>query len=80
MPSVRDQALTDPRSNTRRPTAEARMAQAVGDNRLQEEARGDGRRRLRKDGACVDVQRTQMAQLNPFDSRLQDLNVGKPCD
>jgi hypothetical protein len=79
-PSVREQALNDARSNTHRPTAEARMAQRVGDSGLQEEALGNGRRRFRKGGACADVQRTQIAQLNPFDTRLQDLNVAKPCD
>ena len=56
------------------------MAQPVGDDRLQEEALGDGRRRFRKGTVCADVHRTHIAQLNPFDSRLRDLNVAKPCD
>jgi hypothetical protein len=79
-PTVREQALNDARSNTQRTTAEARMAQSVGDDRLQEEVLGDGRRRIRKDAACADVHRTHIAQLNPFDARLRDLHVAKPCD
>jgi hypothetical protein len=79
-PSVREQALNDARSNTQRPSAESRMAQNVGDDRLQEEALGDGRRRIRKGTVCADVHRTHIAQLNPFDSRLRDVNVAKPCD
>jgi hypothetical protein len=79
-PSVREQALNDARANTQRRSFEARMTQAVGDDRLQEETLGDGRRRIRKGAVCADVHRTHIAQLNPFDSRLRDLNVAKPCD
>jgi hypothetical protein len=79
-PSVREQALNDARANTQGLRAEARMAQAVGDDRLQEEALGDGRRRIRKGTVCADVHRTHIAQLNPFDSRLRDLNVAKACE
>ena len=79
-PTVREQALNDARSNTQRPAPEARMAQNVGDDSLREEALGDARRRFRKGAACVDVHRTHIAQLNPFDARLRDIQVAKPCD
>lgn len=79
-PSVREQVLNDPRANKLRPGPEASMARIAGAGQLQEEDLGDGRRRLRKGAACVDVHRTHIAQLNPFDSRLRDLNVAKPCD
>ena len=56
------------------------MAGDFGNDRLQEEALGEGRLRLRKGTGCVEVHRTNTAQLNPFDPRLRDLNVTKPCD
>lgn len=56
------------------------MAQNVCGDSLQEEALGDGRRRLRKGAACVDMHRTTIAQINPYDDRLRDIQVAKACD
>ena len=79
-PTLREQVLNDTRANTPRQTPEARLARTVGDDKLSEEALGDGRRRFRQGSGCADVHRTNIAQLNPFDARLKDTQVAKPCD
>lgn len=79
--SVRGQALNDARSNTVRGPIEARFAERLGsDETLREEDLGHGQRRFRRGAACVDMYRTQIAQLNPFDERLRDIRVGKVCE
>ncbi|CAN5356878.1 hypothetical protein BH11PSE9_BH11PSE9_25630 [soil metagenome] len=66
-PDVRSQALSDPRANTRsNSTPEMRMAQSLGDGRATEESLGDGRRRFRQNGKCLQSQPTRASQLDPF--------------
>lgn len=80
-PSARDQALDDARANPPRSTHWDRLAQNLAaDTVLREEALGPDRRRFRKGTACIEAHSTRIARLNPFDDRVRDLQVAKPCD
>ncbi len=71
-PSVRDQALTDPRANRALTTREGRLAQSLGtDDTIQEESRGDGRRRIRQGRDCVDLRPQRAAELDPFNTAVR---------
>ncbi len=67
-PSVRDQAMRDPRANTQRLTPAERFAQALGgsDERLTEENQGNGRIIVRKGRDCYDVRVARNAELDPY--------------
>jgi len=65
--SIRDQALRDERSNSPRATPSERFAQNLGsDETLIEEARGEGRIRVRQGRTCLDVHVARNAELDPF--------------
>lgn len=80
-PSLIEQALNDPRSNSARASTAQHMATGSASHEpLMEEVLGDGRRRIRRGTACVDAQLSRTARLNPFDDRLRDVRVAKACD
>ena len=61
------QAVADPRANSVRKSFAEKLADALGrDERTTEEARGDGRIRVRKGADCVDVREARSAQLDPI--------------
>ena len=68
------QATNDPRSNSERKSVGDVLAGALGsDDRLIEEARGDGRLRVRKGASCVDVRPARGAELNPFEQSVRPI-------
>jgi hypothetical protein len=63
----RNPALSDPRANTVRLGLGERMARTIGsDERLLEEARGDGRRRVRQGTTCLDVHPSRAGVIDPI--------------
>ena len=61
------QAVADPRANSVHQSFAEKLADALGrDERTTEEARGDGRIRVRKGADCVDVREARGAQLDPI--------------
>ena len=61
------QAIADPRANSVHKSFAEKLADALGrDERTTEEARGDGRIRVRKGADCVDVREARSAQLDPI--------------
>lgn len=81
-PSMRSQALNDPRANSARKTIETRAAQAMGgDQQIIEEPMGDGRMRLRRGSKCAEVHLARSGQLEPFDESVRPTpRLVKPCD
>lgn len=90
---ARNPALSDPRSNTPRPTLEDRIADATGgggawveeqtsENRAQSVgALGDRRTVLRRGDTCVEVHRSRIADMDQFNGNVapRAINmVGKP--
>ena len=68
------QATNDPRSNSERKSFGDVLAGALGsDDKLIEEARGDGRLRVRKGASCVDVRPARGAELNPFEQSVRPI-------
>ena len=68
------QARNDPRSNSARKSFGDVLAGALGsDDRLIEDARGDGRLRVRKGASCVDVRPARGAELNPFEQSVRPI-------
>ena len=66
------QATADPRSNSGRKSFSDVLAGKLGsDDRWIEEARGNGRLRVRKGASCVDVQPARAAELNSFDQSVR---------
>ena len=91
--AARNPALSDPRSNTPRPTFEDRIADATGgagewveektsENRLQSVgALGDRRTVLRRGNTCVEVFRSRIAEVDQFNGNVAPRAVqmvGKP--
>lgn len=73
-PSVRQQALDDPRANTTRPGYSERFAATLGaDDTLREERIGD-RVRLRRGTGCAEVADARAAQLFP----MNESNAPRP--
>jgi hypothetical protein len=80
--AARNPALSDPRSNTPRRTFEERIADATGgagewveektsDNRLQSVgALGDSRTVLRRGNTCVEIFRSRIADVDPFNGNV----------
>ncbi len=61
------QAVADPRANSVHKSFADKLADALGrDERTTEEARGDGRIRVRRGADCVDVREARSAQLDPI--------------
>ena len=61
------QAVADPRANSVHKGFAEKLADALGrDERTTEEARGDGRIRVRRGADCVDVREARSAQLDPI--------------
>lgn len=90
---ARNPALSDPRSNTPRPTLEDRIADATGgagawveeqtsENHAQSVgALGDRRTVLRRGDTCVEVHRSRIADMDPFNGNVAPRAakmVGKP--
>lgn len=91
--AARNPALSDPRSNTPRPTLEDRIADATGgagawveestsDNRAQAVgAQGDRRSVFRRGDTCVEVFRSRIADTDSFNGNVAPRTVsmlGKP--
>ncbi len=76
------QATIDPRSNSARKSFSDVLAAKLGsDDRWIEDARGDGRLRVRKGASCVDVRPTRGAELNPFDQSVRPIpRLVEACD
>jgi hypothetical protein len=66
LPSLRDQGLNDPRSNTPRATVESRIAATSGPDRWEAEPMDDTRTRWRRNGKCIEVHVARNAQIDPF--------------
>jgi hypothetical protein len=67
MGTSRHPGLDDPRANTPRAAFGDRLAEALGsDPRRVEEARGDGRLRVREGASCVDVRVARNTELDPM--------------
>ena len=74
VPPPSAQATSDPRSNSARKSFGEVLAGRLGsDDRWIEEARGDGRLRVRKGASCVDVRPARGAELNPFDQSVRPI-------
>ncbi|CAM3822722.1 hypothetical protein [Roseateles saccharophilus] len=91
--AARNPALSDPRSNTPRPTLEDRIAEATGgtgdwveestsDNRAQAVgAQGDHRSVFRRGNTCVEVFRSRITDMDSFNGNVAPRGVsmlGKP--
>lgn len=91
--AARNPALSDPRSNTPRPTFEERIADATGgasdwveektsDNRLQSVgALGERRMVMRRGNTCVEILRSRIAEVDQFNGNVAPRAVqmvGKP--
>jgi hypothetical protein len=91
--AARNPALSDPRSNTPRPTLEDRIADATGgagawveestsENRSQSVgALGDRRTVMRRGDTCVEIFRSRIADTDPFNGNVAPRAVsmvGKP--
>lgn len=82
-PGWREQMLRDPRANSRpaRGTTEALQSLAGDDRRREETMAGEGRRRVRVAGACVEVHQARMAQLDPHNQSSNPLPAQvRSCD
>jgi hypothetical protein len=77
-----DQALNDKRSNSRRNTLEDGIAQATtGNDALQVEHLGDGRKRVRMSGRCVEVHQARISHIDPINEVSQRAMPGlRSCD
>jgi hypothetical protein len=79
--SMRSHALNDARSNTRNNTLEDRIGQVTtGNDGLQVDTLGEGRKRVRMNGRCVDVHQARIAQIDPMNEVSMRAMPGlKPC-
>jgi hypothetical protein len=69
-PSMRDQMINDPRSNSAHATVESRIAAVAGTDVLVEERMDATRTRVRQHGQCVEVHESRAAQLDPFNQSV----------
>ncbi|XVJ70840.1 MAG: hypothetical protein HEQ39_15385 [Rhizobacter sp.] len=76
------QALNDARSNSRRTTLEDRIAQVTtGNDALQVDVLGEGRKRVHLNGRCLDVHQARISQIDPMNEVSQRAMPGvKRCD
>jgi hypothetical protein len=65
-PSLREQTLTDPRSNTPRASVESRIAALNGPDRWEAEPIDATRTRWRRNGKCIEVHVARNAQIDPY--------------
>ena len=84
-PSTRSplgQALNDARGNSRSTTLEDRIAQATtGNDALQVDVLGEGRKRVHLNGRCLDVHQARISQIDPMNEVSQRAMPGvKRCD
>ncbi|MEJ6001960.1 hypothetical protein [Paucibacter soli] len=77
----RNPALGDARSNTRRPSLEDKLAQAMDSEADRpDEIIGTTKRRVRYRGGCYDIEQPRNAQLDAFnESMRQSPALTKPC-
>ena len=69
--SMRNQVLNDPRANSPKAKVETRIAAVAGTPDWTEEAMDPTRRRMRKNGGCVEVHISRNAQLDPWNQSVQ---------
>jgi hypothetical protein len=81
-PSLREQWLNDPRSNTPRATVESRIAALNGPDRWQAEPMDATRTRWRRNGKCIEVHVSRNAQIDPYNQSFSPTpKLVKPdCD
>lgn len=79
---MRSQALNDARSNTRNNTLEERIGQVTtGNDGLHVDTLGEGRKRVRMNGRCVDVHQARIAQIDAMNEVSSRTMAGvKPCN
>jgi hypothetical protein len=65
-PSLREQTLNDPRSNTPRASVESRIAALNGPDRWEAEPMDATRTRWRRNGKCIEVHVARNAQIDPY--------------
>jgi hypothetical protein len=65
-PSLREQWLNDPRSNTPRASVEPRVAAVAGSSAMTEERMDDTKTRFRQNGECIEVHVSRDAQINAW--------------
>lgn len=68
--SMREQLLSDPRSNTPRATVESRVAAVAGSVDIVEERMDATRMRVKQRGGCVEVHVSRNAQIDPFNQSV----------
>lgn len=71
--AARRPASPRPPDTPRPRSVEQRLAQGLASAPLREEARGDGRVRLRKGQGCVDLRDARMAQIDPFNQSVNPI-------
>jgi hypothetical protein len=69
--SMRDQMLNDPRTNSPKPRVETRIAAVAGSTEWTEEAMDATRRRMQKNGRCIEVHIARNAQIDPWNQSAQ---------
>jgi hypothetical protein len=81
-PSMRDQSLNDPRSNTPRASVESRIAALNGPDRWEAEPMDATRTRWRRNGKCIEVHVARNAQIDPYNQSFSPTpKLVKPdCD
>jgi hypothetical protein len=81
-PSLREQGLNDPRSNTPRATVESRIAALNGPDRWEAEPMDATRTRWRRNGKCIEVHVSRNAQIDPYNQSFSPTpKLVKPdCD
>lgn len=75
--AARNPALSDPRSNTPRRTLEDRIADAAGNTGpWTEERTSDHRTVMRRGDTCVEVFRSRIADMDPFNGNVAPRTAG----
>ncbi len=76
------QALNDARGNSPRSRLEDRIAQVTtGNDALQVDVLGEGRKRVHLNGRCLDVHQARISQIDPMNEVSQRAMPGvKRCD
>lgn len=69
-PTLRDQMLNDPRSNSPTTTVESRVAAVAGSVDMSTERLDDTRTRVRQRGKCIEVHVSRNAQLDPYNQSV----------
>ena len=69
-PTLREQMLNDPRSNSPAVTVESRVAAVAGSVDISTERMDDTRTRVRQRGGCIEVHVARNAQLDPYNQSV----------